>query len=758
MMKHIVLKQNLILTTSHIPHPTSHIPHPRIFLRKTLFLILTSIFLLSRSNAQVDTFICDNGGFEQGFQYYTGSSGFFEEGSKTCTPTQNGYPIAWIPRSMPTANRFEIVYGGTDPLIGIPRTKFGSSSLMLNNRYGHLDLCDGDKDANRIQKRFKVTEENRHFAVWFAAILENPDGHGDSQPWFSISCDLVPEQTLCFDADMLECDKIRTDPLCIFEKIDSVDWACHKFNIPSNKIGQIATLSIIASDCGCGKHFGYAYIDGICEDCNNSAFGNSTLYDQPMNNLGYGIEYYSCDGENIRICGKYDLPSVCGNWILESLTAPGFNIFNVSIDPASKRYCFDLPKSNFSIGQCRDLFTTLIFKSNGVSLPPVNSNTIEICYDDYKIINIQSQTGQCQNNNTTNVMSDDYYYVQLDLINIGNHSYIIQRQLNNPYPNEPGPYTLKTGNGSAVLNLGPFIIQEGPWTLTVNVDGCLFSFQITPPAFCSATCQDFNNLSIRNVTCYPNNTWTFDLTVPTGGSYTVTDLSNNSFTNCSSGAIPCTINGGNISTACKRFNVQFTSCPNSIYIDVCPPKPCNVNCGLEVYRKDLYCNQEGNMYYFTLDVKSAGNFLCYKTLPGGAMGPLPSGPLGPYSSDITLTVYECNNAACNCPAPSCFKSIFIPKPDCPRLNYRNKNQQSNLNVEDLRVFPNPSNTGIITLQSSNENIRFELWSIDQKLILTHQKLEQSKELDLRHLPSGLYFIKYFISEEKMKVLKFILQH
>lgn len=716
--------------------------------------------MFTQSNAQVDTFICDNGGFEQDFLYYQGRAATNTSGSKTCTPLNSGNPSVYYNVSLPYYRRFEIVSGGTDPLIGIPRTKFGSKSLMLNNRYGNLDQCDGDKDVNRIQKRFRVTEENRHFAVWFAAILENPDGHGDSQPWFSISCDLVPEQTLCFDADMLECDNIRTDTLCNFEKIDTVDWTCHKINIPQSAVGQIATLSIIAADCGCGAHFGYAYVDGICEDCSISSFGTNILYDHSLNSSGLGIDKYSCYGDTIRICGTFLLPSICGNWIIDTMYVPGFNISNYSINYINNTYCFDIPISNFVVGQCRDLYTVFVYESNGVSLPPVNSNAVEICYDDFIAFGVSHAIGQCQNNNTTNLMSDDYYYVQLDMINIGSHSYIIQRQLNNPYPNEPGPYTLKTGNGSAVINLGPFIIQEGPWTLTVNVDGCLFSFQITPPAFCSALCQDFNNLSIRNVTCYPNNTWTFDLTVPTGGPYMVTDLSNNSFTNCSSGAIPCTINGGNIGTECKNYKIEFINngCDIAVLINVCPPKPCSASCGLEVYRKDLYCNEEGNLYYFTLDVKSTGNFLCYKTMPGGVMGPLPSGPLGPYSSDITLTVYECNNAACNCPAPSCFKTIFIPKPDCSRLNYRSKKQKTNLNTVDLLVFPNPSNTGIITLQSSHENIKFELFSIDQKLILPHQKIEQRKELDLRHLPSGLYFIKYFTPGGKMKVVKFILQH
>lgn len=108
--------------------------------------------MFTQSNAQVDTFICDNGGFEQDFLYYQGRAATNTSGSKTCTPLNSGNPSVYYNVSLPYYRRFEIVSGGTDPLIGIPRTKFGSKSLMLNNRYGNLDQCDGDKDVNRIQK------------------------------------------------------------------------------------------------------------------------------------------------------------------------------------------------------------------------------------------------------------------------------------------------------------------------------------------------------------------------------------------------------------------------------------------------------------------------------------------------------------------------------------------------------------------------------------------------------------------------------
>ncbi|MBK7692741.1 MAG: hypothetical protein IPI30_00085 [Saprospiraceae bacterium] len=126
----------------------------------------------------------------------------------------------------------------------------------MNNRYGHKeDVCEGHKDVNRLKKRFKVTKENRIFSVWFAAVLENPSGHANAQPFFSIKCDLAPYSDLCIDASIISCEANRSDGLCDFDPIDSIDWACHKIIIPVDQIGNIATLEIIAADCGAQDHF-----------------------------------------------------------------------------------------------------------------------------------------------------------------------------------------------------------------------------------------------------------------------------------------------------------------------------------------------------------------------------------------------------------------------------------------------------------------------------------------------------------------------
>lgn len=285
-----------------------------------LTLISAFIFLPTKSNSQTDTLICDNGGFESNFTYYFGKTAYYSTGSDDCTPLYTGVPVVWANSSLPTFRRFEITTSGVDTLVGINRTKFGSKAALINNRYGHTNpICDGNYDANKLIKRFKVTEENRDFTVWYAAVLENPSAHTNSQPFFSIKCDRAPASDLCIDADIISCEDEYLDTLCTFTDIDAVDWSCHRIKIPRNMIDSIATLEIIAADCGCGGHFGYAYIDGICEECAGSAMGSVTLYDNIYDASGFGVKYRSCEGDVITICGSYTLPTLCGTWDVDSI-------------------------------------------------------------------------------------------------------------------------------------------------------------------------------------------------------------------------------------------------------------------------------------------------------------------------------------------------------------------------------------------------------------------------------------------------------
>ena len=82
--------------------------------------LLTTIFLMpSSTKAQVDTFVCDNGGFEQDFLYYKFFLTSYHIGSNDCNPTNFINSVTWSNWPAPNPYRFEIVNSGVDQLVGI---------------------------------------------------------------------------------------------------------------------------------------------------------------------------------------------------------------------------------------------------------------------------------------------------------------------------------------------------------------------------------------------------------------------------------------------------------------------------------------------------------------------------------------------------------------------------------------------------------------------------------------------------------------
>jgi hypothetical protein len=319
--------------------------------------------------------------------------------------------------------------------VGINRTKFGDKALRINSQYGHNQTCWWSGGIDRITRKFVVTSENRIFSVWYAVVLENPKGHINSQPFLSMKCDLAPGNDLCFAADFLNCEDTVVDPLCNYLPLDILDWTCHKFRIDPSFIGDTATLEITVADCGFGGHMGYAYIDGICEDCDDSALGDIFL-----DSINYLV---NCAGDTANICGSYNAPEICNkNWWLDSIMINGYSIADISIDTGLKVFCFDFPISNFSFSNCLDVFITGRFTNGSTFIPLQTSNDIEICKDNYFNPEIDIEVGGCMDNtpippgNPDNNISDDYYYVYVDIDDVAGLNWTIERTLIDPYPDE----------------------------------------------------------------------------------------------------------------------------------------------------------------------------------------------------------------------------------------------------------------------------------------------------------------------------------
>ncbi|MBK6351865.1 MAG: T9SS type A sorting domain-containing protein [Saprospiraceae bacterium] len=709
-----------------------------------------------RLSAQ-DTLICDNGGFEDGFDYYFGEVTSFQTGSDNCTPSFGGQPSTWVSSSLPGFHRFSIVSSGTDSLVGIPMTKFGNKALRLNHPYGHNDDCTTDFDVNKIVKRFKVTQTNREFTIWFAIVFENPGvSHQNSQPYFNIHCDLASGGDLCFDANLLSCEQNFSDN-CPFDPIDVLNWSCHRISIPEDKIGSIATLEISSSDCGQGCHFGYAYIDGICEECTGSALGSATLYNQPMNNLGQGIDNFSCNGDTLTICGDYTLPYVCGNWILDSFKVFGISTYSYSLDTSTKTFCIDIPSTSLN-GNCKDVFVELSFKSVTNYILKATSNKINVCPENYAKYNITVTTGICQNNGTTNQLSDDYYYVKVILANFTNTNWTMERELNDPYPNETGKYIIKTGSGNGTINLGPLLIQEGSWILRINAGYCTYEYNILPPDFCGE-CSQFNGTKISNITCHDNGTsissddkWSFDVFVPgNSGSYTITGYGNYSFGSTH------TINvAGNIGQSCIDLLFTYGNQGCDANFVICPPRPCSgsTECLLETFVTEVSCNQASTNYSVKILAQGGSGQLCYQARSHAtqniiAQGNFPSsGILGAFTEDVEIKLFVCNNS-------DCYELSYITFPDCNNLEFRTAKQSIKLkDKSELIVVPNPIISDQIVILSDLLHTELEVFNCAGILLTKFSFKSNQYHFDFNYT-SGVYFIRYKNSKGSYSYLKFI---
>lgn len=739
------------------------------------------ILLPGISKSQV-SLICDNGGFENGFLNYFGFRSDFIDGSSTCTPLYGGQPLTYIPVTMPSTHRFAIMTAGFDPVVNVTQTKFGYKSLLLNSYCSHLGSCSHNRDVNMLRKIFLVTEENRNFTIWFSAVLENPEGHIDQQPFFSIRCDLAPSDDLCFDGisfpanqsprGLIPCNPHDANCYLEGDSVRYTDWACHRVHIPKDHVGQVATLEIIAADCGQSAHFGYVYIDGICEECDNSSYGSGTLDKKPYITV-------SCDGDSITIKGRYTTPTIDGYTILDTILIPGFSIYGLNIDTIAKTFSFRIVKSDFESPNptCRDVIAILKFKNaSGEFLPDVPTNGVEICLDDFGIPEVEIIIGDCYRNHpTNNVFSDDYYFVNFTITNADNGHWRLERVMDDPYPDESGRYFLKTdGYGNGSYNLGPFLIQEGSWVLTLYYEGCPDTFQIIPPDYCSG-CSALSKVKISNIQCNPTTgNWSYDIMIPgpvppIGDCWKI-GLNTYQFN------VSYTIDGGQVSNQnCLDPTIRYFSDCGPIHeceaiFEVCPPKPCSngnyESCDLEAYFDGIQCIDNGNgNYSYTVEFNvSDAPYPCYKSFTPGNLniveGPF-SNPLGPFNdAERYFVIYSCGEVipyTCECSNTGCYKIFKVRKPeDCvEREDFGGNTTSSKLvTPKEVEILPNPVLSEEWIIRSFLEKTEFEILSSSGHRILSGAFKGSEHHLNFP-LSKGLYLLKYKNSMGEYTSLKFV---
>lgn len=202
-------------------------------------------------------------------------------------------------------------------------------------------------------KRFKTNNENL-FKFNYKAVLQTVynSSHTDNQAYFKARILNKNKQVVS------EFCLVGDEQNCIFTKVPdgsygqvtlyTANWQSGILDISGIPNNEEFTVEFMASRCGLGGHFGYAYIDDICTLQSNENFVGSIALD-PL--------YAVCPTLPLNVCGTYTLPNSGGiTATIKTLTLKVYDATGTvvhttttpaTLDTANKKFCFTLLAQNF---------------------------------------------------------------------------------------------------------------------------------------------------------------------------------------------------------------------------------------------------------------------------------------------------------------------------------------------------------------------------------------------------------------------------
>ena len=299
--------------------------------------------------------MCTNGGFEQvekingnsyikNFLYNIGDP----PGPTQCKSISNS-GVNSIPQYNPTQNSLMAS--------SVPANIFDSymGDLKAFDQYAlKINYENSGTYGSIVQgQRFKTNNEN-FLKFNYKAVLQSvyDDSHRDNQPFFKariINKDKVVVSEFCLVGDEQNCIFTKvSDGGSWYVTLYTANWQSGILDISSIPNNEEFTVEFMASRCGLGGHFGYAYVDDICLLQSNENFVGSVALD-PL--------YAVCPTLPITVCGNYTLPNSGGvTATLKTLTLKVYDqngavvhttTTTSSLDPATKKFCFTLLPQNF---------------------------------------------------------------------------------------------------------------------------------------------------------------------------------------------------------------------------------------------------------------------------------------------------------------------------------------------------------------------------------------------------------------------------
>jgi gliding motility-associated-like protein len=229
---------------------------------------------------------CTNMGFESNnFSGWTGTTGIVTPGVST-----DPYPV-YEPTGFTTSTtQHAIMTTGNDPVVGAALPRVCPSLTTRSMRLG--DGTGTSAKGASIEQKFNVTASNALFTYYYAVVFEDDGHYAYEQPIFRV--------------DVLDCS--GNNVTCGDYLVVASAGAAGFVNVPgtityykpwtpvfldlTQYIGSCITIRFITGDCSRGGHYGYAYIDAVCNPLqitgsSTICAGSSTVLTAPSGAASY---------------------------------------------------------------------------------------------------------------------------------------------------------------------------------------------------------------------------------------------------------------------------------------------------------------------------------------------------------------------------------------------------------------------------------------------------------------------------------------
>jgi Secretion system C-terminal sorting domain len=352
---------------------------------------------VSQRDVEAMANLCENGSFEDGNNAFTHSGSMATGGSNNCAVagTIPFNPTIASSSTSDVPNRMELVTAANDPLVaGLRTARTGNRALRINSRRNaagqpctpDLQNINFNSEIDKASTTFTVSSDATTLSFWFAVVMQFPD-HVElngRNPFFTARLrdhNTNTIQTICLDPsqnNMLSAGTVCLNPL-VWQP-----WRCGVFDLSNSREHQV-TLEFLAADCLFQAHFGYAYIDDICIDCDSpSDLGNVDITTAD-----------DCFTNGVSYSGTFILPAVAGSTlsnITVLLRQNGSLLSFQTATIAGNTFSGTFPANLFVDGNMYDLIARATFNVPGVGtvittkeiMPGINNDfkaTKEGCCD-----------------------------------------------------------------------------------------------------------------------------------------------------------------------------------------------------------------------------------------------------------------------------------------------------------------------------------------------------------------------------------------